>query len=189
MMPPGRAYSIKPLPLQDNHVMIAAKNSTVHVDRGARGTLPLDLVITSARTWSAPQPLSVGLPFSKGAVPKGERFCLRDERGRAIPVQSAALSCWDDGSVKWLLTDILLEETPAGETRWQLDRVARQESFTPAMLHAEESAESIRVETGAASFRLSRDTFGPFRQVVVSGVELVEGDRCETVLHDATGHG
>jgi len=168
-------------------VLLSVRNPAIKVAAASRSTLPVHVIINSACECTSPQPLSTGIPFPKGAIKEDERFCLRDWRGREIPVQTSPLARWKDGSVKWLLADFLVESISKGETHWELERIPGQSCCGPEMLHVDELADVVRVETGAATFHLSRSTFQPFRQVVVAGEHLVDEDRTQTVLQDAAG--
>jgi len=71
-------------------------------------TLSVPLRIDSPIPLTAVQPMTVGLPFPKGRLHGTEPLCLRDDAGRALPVQTEVLARWSDGSVKWLLVDFLV---------------------------------------------------------------------------------
>jgi len=57
------------------------------------------------RAW----PISVGVPFPKGAVKKDSAIVLTDPKGRTIQAQTQAMAAWDDGSLRWLLVDFLAD--------------------------------------------------------------------------------
>ena len=47
-------------------------------------------------------PVFGGVPFSAGALKPGETLSLQNSEGRIVPLQTAPLGYWPDGSVKWL---------------------------------------------------------------------------------------
>ncbi len=150
-----------------------ARNST-----SALAPLRLDNPIDTA----AAQPLTLGVPFPRGALHDAEQVGLQDEVGRAVPCQQAALGHWSDGSVKWLLVDFVSPGTARGTHDWSL-RLQKAEHHVPAMkLH--ESPAGVEVDTGVARFQIAK-TGQLFRSVRVGECALaVDG---ELVLLDARG--
>src|SRR5262245_8458659 len=45
--------------------------------------------------------VSWGVPWPKGAVPKGQTFSLTSADGKTLPLQTWPLAYWPDGSLKW----------------------------------------------------------------------------------------
>src|SRR5262245_38175701 len=65
-------------------------------------------------------PLTVGIPFAPGVLPKGGAVGIVDSAGRATPVQTRVLESHRDGSVRWLLIDYQADFKPFGKTRNEL---------------------------------------------------------------------
>ena len=57
----------------------------------------------------AAEPISVGIPFERGALMRPESLVLSDANGQCRALQSVALAHWSDESVKWLLLDFQAE--------------------------------------------------------------------------------
>src|SRR4051812_19187085 len=51
------------------------------------------------------EPVTCGIPWPRGVLPKGRGPILQDEGGNAVPLQARTLDRWADGSVRWLLLD------------------------------------------------------------------------------------
>ncbi len=110
-----------------------------------------------------------------------------------LPVQCLPLAHWSDGSVKWMLSDFVLDRVAEGETQWELERLPAdgdagpEYPHVPECLHIDELPNAIRIDTGRTTFHISRATLQPFRQVTVAGKNLIDSDRCQTVLQDRDG--
>jgi len=57
-----------------------------------------------------------GIPLAAGTVKSLDELQLVDERGQAVPAQFETLSKWQDGSLRWVLVN-LVESLGAGESR------------------------------------------------------------------------
>ena len=69
-------------------------------------TQPVELLIEAADFIERRrEPVTSGIPWPCGRLQDPARLVLRDERGRAVPLQTRALDRWPDGSVRWLLLD------------------------------------------------------------------------------------
>ena len=93
--------------------------------------------------------VSQGVPFARGVLADVGQVRIADR-----PVQAEALNRWPDGSVKWLL---LSTRAAAGETL----TLAYGSAVTPApadrpTVSVEETADEVRVDTGALSFAVPR---------------------------------
>src|SRR5438552_2064978 len=69
--------------------------------------LTVRLHVAGAGTTTACQPVAVGIPFTQGALSAAEGLTLADAQARPVPLQTAVLARWSDGSVKWALLDFL----------------------------------------------------------------------------------
>lgn len=52
-------------------------------------------------------PVTCGVPLPVGKVQDVRHVGIRDTKGRAVPVQCQVLNRWHDGSVRWVLVDLL----------------------------------------------------------------------------------
>jgi hypothetical protein len=60
------------------------------------------------------QPISVGVPFPKGAIRERWFATLAGGGESPMPLQTAILAQWNDGSVRWLLIDFLAPQLRKG---------------------------------------------------------------------------
>ena len=73
-----------------------------------------------------------------------------------MPAQVRALDAWPDGSIRWALVDVLADASSHGRT----DQSATAPPSRPAPLHVTATDQTIRIETGVATFGF--DVGGPF---------------------------
>ena len=53
------------------------------------------------------EPVTVGLPWPRGAVKEDQQFRLITPDGNEAPLQTRVLDRWPDGSIRWCLFDFL----------------------------------------------------------------------------------
>lgn len=137
----------------------------------------------------APQPITLGVPFAKGSLADIQRLELTDEDGRPVPLQTAPLARWSDGSIQWLLLDFIVPGARKGLAAWQLRSVPAERStgMATAALRVTESSETVMVDTGVAVFHLNRTTLQPFSQVLRNGKDVLDPTLSQIVLTDARG--
>lgn len=134
------------------------------------------------------QPLSLGVPFPKGAVYKPEELKLFGEEEEPVPVQLQPLARWSDGSVQWLLTDFLANRADDASARYTLSTAAPADARPSASpLRLIVAPDSYVVDTGAAVFHLDRGIFRPFTRVLVEGRNLLGAAASSCVLTDPKG--
>lgn len=160
------------------------------VARGWPCVDPVALVVETASATSVPQPVSVGIPFPRGALGYEGAVALSDPDGGARSSQATALARWPDGSVKWLLLDFLLPPTDAGRTVWTLNWHSgdRAPVCQPdGRLGVEEHGGAIVVSTGTASFRLDPQTLAPIASVEIDGTSILGATSVQALLRDRRG--
>ena len=107
-------------------------------------------------------PVTSGIPFPQGALTAAENTRLLDRTGAEIPLQTAELAAWPDGSVKWLLLDFQADVGAAGSAGYRLEfgyGVVRRNDGprTPV----EVAADGRRVELSTGPLKLLLDTEAP----------------------------
>lgn len=147
---------------------------------------PVALYLLSEDDAPAGQPVTVGLPFPRGALRGPDEVCLRGPAGE-VPLQAEALARWPDGSVKWLLLDFLAGALRAGENAWAVVPAGRRKPPAPSPLRVREADGEVIVETGAATFHVSARRLLPFARVLVAGEDLLEPGSGGALLTDAKG--
>jgi hypothetical protein len=122
-------------------------------------TIPLILQNASAaprENW----PVTAGVPLSQGVLRDEKLARLRDEKGRELPLQTRALSRWEDGSIKWLLLDFQVNSAPRQTVNYQLETGAATSVKAASPLQISENAERIFVDTGTLRFTVSKKRMG-----------------------------
>lgn len=155
--------------------------------------VPLRIDNTAAAL-RARQPITIGTPWPRGALHDITKLELRDSAGQPAPVQCAALARWSDGSIKWLLVDLLLPaqttlDAPAEET-WTLNAVAGPTgtASTPAPeIRIVETPDLFAVDTGVANFQVSRRQLETLINVVSDGVQVAAGHHAASVFAQLRG--
>ncbi|HPD17328.1 MAG TPA: PKD domain-containing protein [Planctomycetota bacterium] len=117
-------------------------------------------------------PVTLGVPWPAGALPAPDTLRLYDPAGAERPLQTQVLSRWPDGSVQWLLLDFQATVPRKGTANWRLDTgVAPRAEALASPLTVREDATQITVSTGGATFRLSKERFTLFDEVMLEGQE------------------
>lgn len=104
------------------------------------------------------EPVRVGVPLSKGWLKDHHLLTLDNERGESVPLQSAPLCRWSDGSVKWVLLDFLADMKGNGSARYLLrneDGVAPLTDLGTS-LQESESQVIIKADNRQYSYGLSQ---------------------------------
>ena len=118
------------------------------------------------------EPVTIGVPFVRGALQPGASLVLCDEGDRFLPMQSQPLVCWPDGSVRWLLCDFMADLPAAGEAIYHL--MPGTAEFSPkSPLSIEQGEESWLIRTGEADFTVDRRILRPFLRVRTAAGEVL----------------
>jgi hypothetical protein len=151
----------------------------------APSPLSVPLVIDSDHDSTSAQPVTVGIPFPRGAVTHVGRLIWLDAAGRQIPLQTCPLAWWPDGSLQWLLLDFVLDNVKKGTTLCRLAESGNEEPHSRASMGIQESSTGITIHTGAISARFSPDS-GPLPARVSSpAAELIEPGSSRLLLTDS----
>jgi exo-rhamnogalacturonan lyase-like protein len=131
------------------------------------------------------EPVTVGIPFPKGALADDRSLNLRDEISRSLPLQTQVLDRWADGSCRWVLFDFQATVRALQTTHYSLElknRLMRTAMGDRIVLS--ESGGSLQVVTRGAAFRLNKNGTFPIEQVVVNGSRILAPDSPGMVLVD-----
>jgi hypothetical protein len=156
-------------------------------DLPARGS-PVHLSLLIRRDFPSPisRPVSLGIPFPKGMLCSTDALTLSDARGCVVPLQTAPLARWSDGSIKWVLLDFLLNpehESPldlvSGHMPGNLLQCRSQEEVV-----VKETPQEVIVQTGAALFHLDRRSLRPFGRVSIGDQNVLDLGNSRAILTD-----
>ena len=108
-----------------------------------------------------------GVPFIKGQVKDIAELGLFDAKDKPVPVQFSRLAGYEDGSVQWVLVDLLVDLPAKGRAEYRV-RVGKR--VPPrATLKITESKKTVVVDTGAAVFTVNRTALNLLESVQVAG--------------------
>jgi hypothetical protein len=130
------------------------------------------------------EPVTLGVPFARGACINGQELRLFDRHGATSRLQTQVLNRWPDGSVKWALLDF--QHQP---DRDQSDFTLRRSSDAlPASggIAVDRAGDDILIDTGVAQFRINRDAF-PLAGMRLGPVDVVDSTRTGLAVEGADG--
>ena len=134
------------------------------------------------------EPVTMGVPFPAGRVRDPQRIGLTDESGAAVPVQALTTERWPDGSVRWALLDFCATAAAAGERTYRIAIESPAAAPSRQRIEITSNPHATIVNTGAATFTLTRGTAVPFARVTIGGADALDPVRTpELVLTDARG--
>jgi len=91
-----------------------------------------------------------GVPLARGTVMSPDALALFDANGQAVPAQFEALSWWPDGSLRWVLVN-LVASLGAGESRHYVLRTGAPAPAAPAVT-VTDAEDVFAVDTGRVRF-------------------------------------
>lgn len=157
---------------------------------------PIPLIVHSRMATRFVQPLKVGVPLPEQTVFRGDKIQLLDQHGQAITAQTSPLATWPDGSLKWLLLDVLFDGLPEGDNQCSIE-VTRNDNETSEdkagtglcdWIQVFERGGAIVVNTGHVEFWIDRKIFRPFTRVILKGTPPIDRKSSDAVLIDFRGH-
>ncbi len=145
----------------------------------------IDVALVRSRP-TAPhvEPVSIGIPFARGALRTGETLAVADADGAPVPFQAMPLAHWPDGSVRWALVDVVLPAAPQplAALRVRTDSPAPRAA---AGIACTTRLDAFELNTGAARFEVPRDLFTPFSALSLQTAS--SGMRAQVTLEDDRG--
>jgi hypothetical protein len=129
--------------------------------------------------------LRTGVPLARGALSDAAQARLFDASGRPLPTQCRALASWPDRSIKWLLVDACVDSAANSTQRLALQRV----DAAPAAvgIEVQETADRIRIDTGAAIFELPRAGSSAIASVMAGGAARLDAHGLSVRAADRRG--
>lgn len=106
---------------------------------------------------AAPNGITWGVPWPKGALPKETSLALTTADGTALPLQTWPVASWPDGSIKW--SGHALTAPPGISATLTLAPGPTTAPATP--LSVTETAEAFTIDTGTVRARISRTPSAP----------------------------
>ena len=149
-------------------------------DTAASGVLDVSLYVEEFTGRDRREPVRSGVPVSRAVnLLATNRLVIVDATGAVVPAQFRVTSRWggtpDDATkpIKWLLVDFDAQVLASATRIYRLQ--TRPDAILPApSLVTENSASRIVINTGAATFTVSKTSFTLFDRVVLAnGLQLV----------------
>lgn len=118
------------------------------------------------------EPVSVSIPFAKGALPAWKSLIVRDD-GKPLPVQTRQLAQWEDGSTKWLIAHFQ-PDLPGNQDKTLHFEVSDKavDIVSSQQVTVTESDIGYVVDTGVLRFLVPNDAFLPIRNISLNGEML-----------------
>ncbi|MHC4914697.1 MAG: exo-rhamnogalacturonan lyase family protein [Planctomycetota bacterium] len=132
------------------------------------------------------QPAVGGVSFSPGEVKDAKDLVLCDAAGKPVPAQLTVLAKHADGSVQWVLVDVLGDVAAGGESKYVL-KTGGGNPAPPHPLKIEESGAVVTVDTGAVRFTVSKTGFGLFQAAEVAGKQAAKDGTVEARTVEVEG--
>ena len=130
-------------------------------------------------------PLTVGVPFARGALSADAPLTIRDAAGRTQPLQSRVMETHDDGSVRWLLLDYQADMPSLGRVEHTL--VAGEKSPEASVgqcIELQQQGDVLLVDNGALKIEMNRQAFAPLQRVWKGGDLVSDGGLESAVITD-----
>ncbi len=149
-------------------------------------SIPIVLV-ERAGLQRSPHYVRIGVPLPRGAAFETTTLEAVDARHRPIPHQFRVLARWPDCSIKWLLVDAAADVPASASETLFIRRSQRTASHSETALRIVESAEQFEIDTGVATFAVSKTRIGPLASVRLGDAELLAIDSSSLELRADTG--
>jgi hypothetical protein len=115
---------------------------------------------------AAPNGITWGVPWPKGAVASNTRMRLTNERGNRLEVQTWPVAYWPDGSVKWT-GHAIAANAGVGRT-FQLTPTNAQEERGPVTeIRYAEDEDAFTIDTGAMRVRVGKRRSGLIQSIEI----------------------
>ena len=102
----------------------------------------------------------VGVPCQQGAVTDCDRLKIVDPDGAQINTSITPTAIWPDGSVKWCLAKIALNNTRTTDLKLSITADTEPRSL-PALVDVSDNSNGIVIRSGAATFEFASNTVFP----------------------------
>lgn len=121
------------------------------------------------------EPVTVGVPLPRHAVPSADLLRVLGNDDSVIPVQVRSLEDWPDGSVRWALLDFQVDSARDSPPAYRLALGSGPGPAPASPVTVSTDGPAIRVDTGAATFDFGPDGAFPIAGVSVAGRSPIDG--------------
>ena len=137
-------------------------------------------------------PITQGVPLPKGALYNLDSVWVENGDGQPVSAQFRALSRWEDGSLKWALTDFSADVPAEGQVDYAFCYGQKPASIlSDETIQIEESDDQITVCTGPLRFVVNRRQFSLIESAELGNVDAEGGflPECEVVTEGVASGG
>ena len=137
-------------------------------------------------------PITQGVPLPKGALYNLDSVWIENGDGQPVSAQFRALSRWEDGSLKWVLTDFSADVPAEGQVDYAFCYGQKPASIpSDETIQIEESDDQITVCTGPLRFVVNRRQFSLIESAELGNVDAEGGflPECEVVTEGVASGG
>ncbi len=136
---------------------------------------------------SAPPSLSTGVswgvPLPEGKIDTSASFTLKNDLGKALPIQSWPMAYWPDGSLKWVGLSTVVDSN-AGTT-FELEPVKTPvEINSKIKVNIKETDSDVLVNTGVIQCDVPKQGEQLIRFIKIDGKEISTGGRLICILQN-----
>ncbi|MBI5742125.1 MAG: hypothetical protein HZA16_15610 [Nitrospirae bacterium] len=135
------------------------------------------------------EPVSIGIPFSRGNFFDSSCLELVDQGDNRIPFQTESLSLWPDGSIKWLLLDFVAAVRKNSRVKYELQHRIQCENLIGSSISINETDDSIIIDTRKGIFYVNKSLFAPFEKVIIDNQSIIDSSCSGLNLIDDLGRG
>ena len=132
-------------------------------------------------------PITQGVPLPKGALHNLDSVWVEDGSGQPVSAQFRTLSRWNDGSLKWVLTDFSAAVPTEGRADYAFCYGQRPASIpSGGAIQVEENEDRITVCTGPLRFVVNRRQFSLIESAELGNVDAEGGflPECEVLRRE-----
>ena len=137
-------------------------------------------------------PVTQGVPLPKGALHDLDSVWVENSDGQPVSAQFRTLGQWEDGSLKWVLTDFSADVPTEGRADYAFCYGQKPASIpSNGTIQIEESDDCITVCTGPLRFVVNRRQFSLIESAELGDVDAEGGflPECEVVSEDVPSGG
>ena len=137
-------------------------------------------------------PVTQGVPLPKGALHDLDSVWVENSDGQPVSAQFRMLGQWEDGSLKWVLTDFSADVPAEGRADYAFCYGQKPASIpSNGTIQIEESDDCITVCTGPLRFVVNRRQFSLIESAELGDVDAEGGflPECEVISEDVPSGG
>jgi len=119
-----------------------------------------------------------GVPLPPGAVKKESGVSVTDAEGKALPCEGKVLQRRPDGSIEWLLMDILVDLGPQEETSVFIVPKSAPRPRVRNAVKVEETKRDVTLTNGLTELVIAKGAGSLIRRLTLNGKQIVGPRQC-----------